>query len=109
RRYGKINMTHTRHRRNYREINKLTLLLVRWDPRQFCKAWHQPAFALPTETVRGRVPTASDGVRFSTSFLDEVVVEQAHGHQALLEGGVGEPDAGIESNNVRTAMIGARC
>jgi hypothetical protein len=57
--------------------------------------------------MRRRVSSTSDGIGLSPTFFDEMVIEQAHGDEALLKSGIGEPDAGIDSDNVRTAAIGS--
>jgi hypothetical protein len=60
---------------------------------------------MTSEGMRRRVSSTPDGIGLSTAFFDEVVIEQAHGDEALLKGGVGEPDTRINSDNIRTAPI----
>jgi hypothetical protein len=60
---------------------------------------------LATECAPCRVRPTSDRIGFPPAFFDEVVVEQTHSHEPLLQGGVCEPNAGIESDDVRTAAV----
>src|SRR5439155_20221658 len=64
---------------------------------------------MTSEGMRRRVSSTSDGIGLSLTFFNEMVIEQAHSDEALQNGGVGEPDAGIDSDNVRTAAIGSDC
>ena len=50
----------------------------------------------------------ADGIRLPPTFFDQMVIKQTHRNEPLLQGGVGEPYAGIDSDNVRAAAIWSR-
>ncbi len=82
-------------------------LVIRRNPGQFREPRDQPAVPLAAKSLARCVSAPTDGIRFALAFLYEMVVEETHGHQTLLERRVCQTDARIEDDYACSTSVRA--
>src|SRR5205823_6167377 len=79
---------------------------ISWDPGQADKAWDQATIAPSGIHLARRVASPDHRIIVALPLLDQVVVEETDRGQALLNGGIGQPDAGVERDDIGTTRAG---
>lgn len=91
-----------------RDVQQVEPLLFARDPRQFRQPGYQPSL-VSAELPAGRVAASADRIGLSQTLLDEVVVEQPHRHQALLQRRVRQAGPGVQHDDIASPAARPRC